>query len=135
MVETLPFLWIIPLTIIMSHAGGSQGASAFPQNTPVAAHGLTRVAGEHYSAAMQPDGPIPTKANLLNYRLTYENILHVRLPSYYVGSGRYCQVDTARKNALSNALLELEFGKGCVESTTAAARTLSEGLCTARDGK
>eukprot|EP00729_Bicosta_minor_P000334 gene334-30610_t len=28
----------------MSHAGGSQGASAFPQNTPVAAHGLTRVA-------------------------------------------------------------------------------------------
>ena len=40
-----------------------------------------RVAGVDYSSHMQ-EGPIPTAKELLNYRLTYEDVLYVRLPSY-----------------------------------------------------
>ena len=39
------------------------------------------------------------------------------LPSYYTTSGRYRQVDTARKNALSTALFDLVWGKVPNEET------------------
>ena len=32
------------------------------------------------------------------------------IPSYYIGSGRYQQVDTARKNAIGSALVDLVNG-------------------------
>ena len=75
-----------------------------------------RTAGVDWSEEMQK-GPIPTRGELLNYKLTYETVLYVHLPSYYTTSGRYRQVDTARKNALSTALFDLVWGKVPNEET------------------
>ena len=59
---------------------------------------------------MQSDR-MATKAELIDYRRIYEQVLFVDIPGYYNRSGRYQQVDTARVIELNNILNDLFYGK------------------------
>jgi hypothetical protein len=63
-----------------------------------------------WHSKMQKDR-MATKAELLEYRRVYEQVLFVDIPSYYKRPGRYQQVDTARIIELNNILNDLFYGK------------------------
>lgn len=92
--------------VIMSQQPGGGGAAATNATTVDQSSPST----SRWHTSMQKDR-MATKAELLEYRRVYEQVLFVDIPSYYNRSGRYQQVDTARTIELNNILNDLFYGK------------------------
>ena len=94
----------------MASSGGGAAATTTATTAAAAPVDQSSPSTSRWHSTMQSDR-MATKAELIDYRRIYEQVLFVDIPGYYNRSGRYQQVDTARVIELNNILNDLFYGK------------------------
>ena len=79
----------------MASSGGGAAATTTATTAAAAPVDQSSPSTSRWHSTMQSDR-MATKAELIDYRRIYEQVLFVDIPGYYNRSGRYQQVDTAR---------------------------------------